>query len=433
MRILRAPTSRRISMSFGDLRERRMALVEIRCEDGLTGYGESWINYPPWAKHERVATIRDGVAPLLVGQEASNINTLHAKMVRELLPMGIQWGAVGPIMQAISGADIALWDLKGKAYDLAVSDLLGGRVRDEIPVYASSLGPDNVEELAVRCREAGFTAVKLRVGFGLDTDERNLGVIRDLMGSDIAIFADANQAWTLEEALVAADTFSRHKVEWVEEPVRYNRPEELATFHRETGIGVATGENVYGSRGFFPYANTSSIGTLQPDVSKTGGITETVSVCHLASASDKSIIPHHYGGPISQAATLQIAACMQQVSCVEFDVHENPLREELPGFPLHLENGCLKVSQGRARARGRVGSGGACPICIVRSGLRRCRGNPDLNAASANEHREELTRCLYWLPEGRDLSGRTLCDGCSRRVRKSLPSTTSPRTSSTTS
>ena len=346
VRILHAPIAERVGMSFGGLHRRSTALVEVEADGGLVGYGESWINYPPWAERERVATVREGVAPLLVGQDATRINELHARMVRELVPMGVQWGAVGPIMQAISGADLALWDLVCKSRGLAVSDALGGRVRDSIPVYASGLGPDKVEEFAIRCRENGFTAVKARVGFGLEADANNLAEIRRVMGSDVILFADANQAWDLREALATADMLARHAVGWIEEPIRGNRLDELEAFHLKTGLQVATGENVYGARGFWPFATSPHIGVLQPDVSKTGGITEMVPICHLAATSDKALIPHLYGGPIAQAATLQLAACLQQVEYVELDVHANPLRDELLVHPHRLEDGHVEVPEG---------------------------------------------------------------------------------------
>lgn len=345
-KILHAPINEQIGMSFGGLWRRSTALVEVEAEGGLVGYGESWINYPPWAEHERVATVREGIAPLLVGQDATRINELHARMVEELMPMGIQWGAVGPIMQAISGVDLALWDLKSKAMGLAVNDLLGGRIRDSIPVYASGLGPNKVAEVASRCREVGFTAVKARVGFGPEVDESTLANIRHVMGGNVTLFADANQAWTLREALAAADMLSRYGVGWIEEPIRGDCPEQLEEFSRETGLEVATGENVYGAEGFLSYATSPLIGVLQPDISKTGGITEMVRICYLAAATNKSVIPHLYGGPVALAATLQLASCLRQVKYVEFDVRENPLREELLVHCLQPENGHLKVPEG---------------------------------------------------------------------------------------
>jgi L-alanine-DL-glutamate epimerase-like enolase superfamily enzyme len=160
--------------------------------------------------------------------------------------------------------------------------------------------------------------VKVRVGFGLEVDEDNLTLVRRLMGKDVVLFADANQAWSLREALMAADMLARYDVRWIEEPIKGNRVEELEELYHKTGLEVATGENVYGVKRFLSYATSLGVGVLQPDVSKTGGITETVPICDLAAAANKSVAPRFYGGAIAQAATLQLAACLQQVDYVEF-------------------------------------------------------------------------------------------------------------------
>lgn len=171
LRVLRAPVADGIAMSFSPLRHRSAVLVQVRTEDGRIGQGESWTNDPPWAVEERVVTLSQGVLPLLLGQDASRIAAVHRRLCAKLDPLGRQWGAPGPIRQAISAVDVALWDLAGQragaaASGLAASGLAAGRVRDEIPVYASSLGPDNVSDTARRCTLDGHRAVKLELGFG---------------------------------------------------------------------------------------------------------------------------------------------------------------------------------------------------------------------------------------------------------------------------
>lgn len=343
VRILAAPVEEEVAMSFGALTRRSMALVEVETEDGLVGRGESWINFPRWAGRERRATIEEGVAPLLIGEDAREIGALHARMVEALGPLGRQWGAPGPIMQAISGADLALWDLAGRAAGLPVAELLGGAVRDRVPVYASGLGPAGVGELAARCAQQGFTALKLRLGFGREVDERNLRAARAAAGPGVELLVDANQAWTLAEAVAIAPVLREHAVAWVEEPIRGDDPDELAELHRRTGLTVATGENLYGSAAFEPYLARPEIAVLQPDVSKTGGLSEALAVCRRAEALGRAVAPHLYGGAIAYAATLQLAACSRAVRIVEYDVRPNPLRDGLLADPPPVEGGCVRV------------------------------------------------------------------------------------------
>lgn len=346
VRILRAPVAEPIRMSFGVLDARRMALIEIESHGGLVGYGESWINYPPWAAAERVATIRHGVAPLLVDRDLVGVRALVTEAGRRLLPMGVQWGAPGPIYQALSGVEIALYDLFGKVHGLAVAELLGGRVRTEVPVYASGLSPDTAARLARACGDAGFSAVKCRVGFGLDKDTSAVDTVREVLGADARIFVDANQAWSLREAVEAVRELARHGVAWFEEPIAGNRLDDLEALYGRTGACIALGENTYGLDTFATLVRSPAIGVLQPDVSKVGGIGELDLICSLADSRRTAVLPHWYGGPVALAATVQVAAAAPAAELVEFDIRENPLRDTLLADPVRPTAGALPVPKG---------------------------------------------------------------------------------------
>jgi L-alanine-DL-glutamate epimerase-like enolase superfamily enzyme len=331
---LEAPADDGLEMSFAPLRRRAAGLVIVETENGLAGFGETWVNHPSWALAERQETIRQGVAPLLTGRDARDVRGLHLLLTRELLPLGRQWGAPGPIWQAISGVDIALWDLLGQVSGQSISMLLGGRrLRETVSVYASSLGPNGVGEQAEACAKAGFTTLKLRVGFGRARDQANLRTIREAVGDTLAVFVDANQAWDLEEAIAFAPALQQHGVSIVEEPLAGDRLEELEEFHRRTGLLVATGENVYGAAALAPYVRSPAVAVVQPDVSKTGGLTEAVEACQLAAEADTAVWPHMYSGAVGFAATLQLAACGPNVEQVEYDVRANPLRDPLLKVP----------------------------------------------------------------------------------------------------
>lgn len=339
-RVLRAPVADGIAMSFAPLRHRTMVLVEIETADGHVGYGESWVNYPAWAPEERLATLREGVFPLVLGKDATDVRRLQRELKDALTPIGRQWGAPGPIMQAISAVDIGLWDLRGRAVGTAVAGLLNARVRDRIGVYASSLGPEAVRELAKRCLDDGHTAVKVKLGFGKQTDEANLAATRDVVGDRLTIYGDANQAWGLGEALAMAPILNDYSVTWIEEPLAGDHLDELEELHRATGLVIATGENLYGLAAFRPYVDSPAIAVLQPDVAKTGGITEVWEISSYAESRGKIVIPHLYGGALAYAATLQVAASAPAVRAIEYDVRANPLRDPLlfdPPRPLNGE------------------------------------------------------------------------------------------------
>ncbi|PSK95884.1 L-alanine-DL-glutamate epimerase-like enolase superfamily enzyme [Murinocardiopsis flavida] len=343
LRVLRAPAADGIAMSFAPLRHRSAVLVELDTDDGLTGHGESWINYPPWAASERVATLREGVFPRIVGADPRDIGAVHRSLCAGLEPLGRQWGAPGPVMQAISAVDIALWDLAGHASGLAMSRVAGDRVREEVAVYASSLGPGDVAAQARRCVAAGHDAVKVKLGFGRADDERILAEARGVLGAAPALYADANQAWDLAEAAAMAPILRAYDVAWIEEPLRGNRLPELEELHRRTGLPIATGENVYGIGEFRRLAASPAIAVLQPDIAKAGGITEALAVCEAAAAHGTAVLPHLYGGAVAFAATLQLAAMARPVAAVEYDIRDNPLRDPLLVDPPVPDRGRIAV------------------------------------------------------------------------------------------
>ncbi len=344
--VLKAAVSDGIAMSFAPLAQRSGVLIEVETEDGLTGCGESWVNFPAWAAEERVATLRDGVFPLLLGEDADAVRNVHAKLIERLEPLGRQWGAPGPIMQAISGVDIALWDRLGQAAGRSFAELVGGRCRDVVPVYASSLGPDGVADQASSCRADGLLAMKVKVGFGRARDAENLRLAREAAGPDAVLFADANQAWTVAEALVMAPVLEKFGVAWLEEPIRGNRLEDLEALHHKTGLMLATGENLYGQDAFWSFAASPAVAILQPDVSKAGGLTVAMAVCEMAAARGKVVAPHLYGGAVAFAASMQLAAAMPQATLLEYDVRANPLRDALIVDPPRPAGGVLRIPSG---------------------------------------------------------------------------------------
>lgn len=343
--LLRAPTNDGVAMSFAPLSSRTSILVELETGSGLIGYGESWANFPAWIEHERLATLREGVFPLLIGSPVDGVEALRQRLVDVLEPIGRQWGAPGPIMQAISAVDIALWDLIGKSRNQSVGGILG-QVRSSVAVYASSLGPEAVYAQAVRCREDGHRQVKVKVGFGRERDEAILEAARSGCGNGTDLYADANQAWTLDQGLEMAPVLRAADVRWIEEPLRGNRIEELAEFHRVTGIDIATGENLYGLADFIPYCRSEAVRVIQPDVTKSGGISEVMAICRMASAAGKTVIPHLYGGAVAFAATLQVAAAAPAISAIEYDIRENPLRDPVwPRGPKPVD-GSIQIPTG---------------------------------------------------------------------------------------
>lgn len=343
-RVYRAPVTTGVAMSFGALDYRVMFLVDISFDDGTVSTGETWVNYPSWGWRERVATVTDGVAPLLIGRSFTDTAEVRELLLSSLTRVARQWGAIGPVYQAISAVDQAFWLRAATQRGVSLSALLNDDPLTEIPVYGSSLGPSGVLESAERCLELGLTAAKVKLGFGRDRDEDNLASARRVLGDEFRLFGDANQGWTPGEAIAMTPVLRDLGVEWIEEPVTGDDPRELGEVFAKTGIPIATGENLYGADAFDPYLAVPGIALVQPDVGKVGGVTEYQRVVDAARATEALVAPHLYNGAHSTAISIQLAAANPTTPWLEWDIRQNPVRE--PVDHLLTSRGTVAVPQG---------------------------------------------------------------------------------------
>lgn len=314
------PINEPVRLSFGTLDRRRTMLVEIEVADGTIGYGESWVNWPPWSHTERAAAYVQAIRPHVLGREARNIESIRHDLESLLRPMGEQAGAMGPVHQAVSGVDLALWDLAGKLSGKSVAALLGTN-SSAVSVYASSIGPG--PDIESRCQgivEAGFNRAKIRVGFGLDRDRDLLHRIRTCVGDRLALIADANRAWTLQEAERMAATLSEYGIVLVEEPLNSPDLNDIERFFEATGLQVAVGENLYDVDDYRTHALSRAVAALQPDAAKNGGLTLLRAVGEIAQTADVLMMPHCYGGPLGFYASLHLMAGLGLAGAVEFPI-----------------------------------------------------------------------------------------------------------------
>ena len=305
-----------LEVSFGSLAVRRMCLLEVHA-GGLVGRGESWINWPSWSVVERVATFREGVFPLIQGVDAMDRDAVLSKVVGALLPLGRQWGAEGPIWQAVSALDVALWDLQAQVAQTPIALLLSPAPAADVPVYASGVGPTDVTMLLERAIGAGFRAAKLKIGFGRERDEEILIEAREVVGDDFTLFVDANRAWSLEAAVEMVKVLGDYGVSWCEEPLEHDGPAELGQLYDLGGMPLTLGENVYGARAAAQYIAQPGVVHFQPDLSKTGGVTMMREFAQLTAGTQCRLTPHSYGSALSVIATAECSAALPRLGWVE--------------------------------------------------------------------------------------------------------------------
>ena len=329
--------------SLGSRSFRTLCLVEVETEDGLIGLGESWTNFPHWGAAERHATLMHGIRPLIVGQNVSDVIGTHYRLFQQLERIGLQWGSPGAISQAISGVDLALWDLAGKRHKIPVYQLLGGG-RSHVPVYASGLGPIVDEDIIRRHRQMGINVFKLKVGFGLDQDIDQINRLRKLVGPSAHILVDANQAWTVREALTEISAMKPFQIDWIEEPVRADDFDAMATVVERSPIPIAAGENLYGRSQFASWSAHQALNIAQPDITKVGGLSEAWVIAQMVRSWHIPYAPHFLGSVIGLAATCHLFSAVPGGLWVELDSNPNALREEI-AEPLAVRDGLIAVPQ----------------------------------------------------------------------------------------
>ena len=345
--VYRAPVARPVRTAFGIMRDRPAVVVRVRSSDGSVGYGEVWCNFPAPAAEYRARLIVSVLAPLIVGWQWSQPAAVFEHLSSRTRIVAIQSGEPGPFSQAIAGIDIALWDMVARRADTPLWRFLGGDPSGgSVAAYASGIGPEGVIDQARGALEAGYRAFKLKVGFGEETDLRNLEALRRLLGPDTPIAVDANQAWSPEEAGQWSRTLEAYSPMWLEEPIAAHYPARVWTRLAEISpIPLAGGENLCSEGNFRLAISEGALAVIQPDVTKWGGISGCLPVAREALGAGRRFCPHHLGGGIGLMASAHLLAALGADGLLEVDSNPNPLREGLSlPFPI-LSDGRLQLSE----------------------------------------------------------------------------------------
>jgi L-alanine-DL-glutamate epimerase-like enolase superfamily enzyme len=313
-----------------------MLLVRVDTDAGISGWGEAFGHRVFHATRAAIDTV---LGPLCVGRDPAPIEALNDELQRVLHGIGRN----GPTLYALSGIDIALWDIAGKAAGVPLYRLLGGASRADLPAYASLLrygAADAIRHYTAQALRRGYRHIKLH-----EITVPEVQAAREVAGGGVPIMLDANCPWTVEEAIAMARRLAPLGLEWLEEPVW--PPENLAGLARvrvEGGIPTAAGEN-YGTVWEFRRAlEAGAIAVAQPSVTKIGGVTELRRVAALAGGAGARVVPHSaYFGPGLLASVHCIAAMAGEALVERFycDFAENPL-----GDAIDPRNGRIAVPQG---------------------------------------------------------------------------------------
>jgi D-galactarolactone cycloisomerase len=317
-------------------------LVKVQTDTGLTGWGEAFCYGCTDAVR---AALQSMIAPIVIGRDARDIARLSYELQQSLH----LFGRYGITIFALSGLDIALWDIAAKAADLPLHRLLGGAGQTSLPAYASLLKYRDPERVAARTRQAleqGYRYIKLH-----ETEEAEVRAARETAGNGIAIMVDTNCPWTPEQARLMTLKLRPYDLHWLEEPIF--PPEDfqaIARLREGTGVAMAAGENNCTAFQFRDMLAANAVDYAQPSVTKVGGVSEFLKVATLADAAGVTLMPHSpYFGP-GFLATLQLTAARGQPGALVERYHMD-LEASLYGEAIDPVNGAFTVPDGPGLGR----------------------------------------------------------------------------------
>jgi D-galactarolactone cycloisomerase len=334
----RYPLTTPVVTSFGEMRDRPTLFIRVEDDDGQTGWGEVWCNFPSIGAEHRTRLINEMLAPMLTGRAVTHPSEVFEHLSAATSVLALQSGEPGPFAQTIAGVDIALWDLFAKREKTPLWRMLGGTT-PRMRVYASGLNPAGCVEQAEAAMRRGHRAFKVKIGFDAGKDRGNLRYLRKLAG-DGFLAADVNQGWGIEQALQLAPALEEFNLAWLEEPLRADRPwSEWRSLQKRLTIPLAGGENIAGRENFAAALKEGVLTVVQPDAAKWGGITGCLDVARDVLASKRHYCPHFLGGGIGLLASAHLLAGSRGGGLLEVDSNDNQLREDFCGAVADIKDG----------------------------------------------------------------------------------------------
>ena len=331
--VLRYELDKELGYSQQYYKHRTAHLVEIETDEGITGWGECF--GPGNIALANKYIVEKVIQPLIIGEDPINKEYIWHKVYNLLRDSGQK----GMPIQALSGIDIALWDILAKKAKLPLYQLLGGKTNSKIPVYGYGmmLQKKSVEELcelfkeeANQIKEKNFKAMKMKVGLGPKEDLKLVSAVREVIGNDFKLMVDANHAYNKNDALYVGRGLDEMEIYWFEEPVAPEDYDGYKELKEKLKTNIAGGEAEFTKYGWNQLIKYNCIDIAQPEVCGLGGITEYLKVSALAQSNFIPIVNHVWGSALSVAVNLHLLTSLPDMpgglfptkSMLEFDTTE---------------------------------------------------------------------------------------------------------------
>jgi L-alanine-DL-glutamate epimerase-like enolase superfamily enzyme len=341
-----------IQLSIGAHYAVTYLIVSVESNDGPIGFGEVCDSFGCSHPRAFAALIDEALAPLLMEENPLEVDRLFDKMrgwTRRRL------GDQALIVQAISGVEVALWDLCGKLLGRSVADLFERRDIKTVPVYASGMfigdgTPDWHAKLLEPYLQRGVKACKARIGDDFRTNLKALRELRRVLGSDVAVMIDGNEHYCLRTAETIAHELAEIGIRFFEEPIPQNHRQDIERLVAASPVDIAYGEHLFTGHDFSEEFRHSRLDVAQPDATICGGLAEARRIASLAAERNIPLVPHCAAGPIAMAANLHLCATVPNAVMLEYPYPLQPTWEELCGEPVFapatLRDGGLALPTG---------------------------------------------------------------------------------------
>ncbi|MEC3920262.1 mandelate racemase/muconate lactonizing enzyme family protein [Nocardia sp. CDC160] len=319
-------------------------LVFVHADDGTIGVGEAYGLPAP----EVTATVIDRIiAPLLLGTDAMSSVSAWETMYQAQAALGHNRGFY---MEALSGVDLALWDLRGKALGMPVYRLLGGPIRRSVECYASPVPlldePAESARRAVEFAAQGFRAIKLKLGRGVGIDLAHVAAVVEAVGEGVEVLVDANCSYHLDAATRLGRGLAELGVSWLEEPLTVDDLDSLAELRHRTGLTIVNGETHFTRYDVRDSLTWGAIDVVMPNLTRCGGLTEALRIAALAGTFHVDVSPHGVGSAVAMHAALHYLASVPNARRYEYNQLPNALRHQLVQQAPLYESGRLSVPDG---------------------------------------------------------------------------------------
>lgn len=346
------PEAQAYGMARGLTSRRGGGLILLETEDGVTGIGEAW------GPSSITSAYLDLVRPYFLGTSLYSQRGVQ----QMILAKHYHFGTQNQMIALFSGVDIAAHDAIGKTLGRPVHDLIGGKQRDRVPVYASggyfTVEPDQQAALASQLEphaHSGFKAFKIKIGRNPADDEQRVKLTRQIIGDDPVLTVDSNGNYTLDQALESMRRIADYNIGWYEEPLAPQDWQGYAELKQRAPMPVATGEALYETFDFRRLVEGHMADVLQPDLALCGGLSVARFIGDLCASANLRVSPHVWGTAVGLAAAVHWVASLSNYphhgndptpTLVEYDIGNNPLREAMLRTPLKAVDGYLEVPRG---------------------------------------------------------------------------------------